>query len=154
MQKLLILRNMKITMGIIEQIGWSKWRARCRAVTQKDTSTTVAHSRTSPELMIGQQLRGGSKLKTRRTVALAAGRRYSSQYQLGCEEVETKQEKTDGCSLPDTHPLAQDQTPMATRCFKILPSCQFRHHKRGIDLGPHLQVFRCPRKERFVSTDR
>ena len=68
MQKLLILRNMKITIGIIEQIGWSKWRARCRAVTQKDTSTTVAHSRTSPELMIEQQLRGGSKLKTRRTV--------------------------------------------------------------------------------------
>ena len=73
MQKLLILRNMKITIGIIEHIGWSKWRARCRAVTQKETSTTVAHSRTSPELMIEQQLRGGSKLKTRRTVC-AGGR--------------------------------------------------------------------------------
>ena len=106
-------QNMKITKAIISKFGYSRRCPRCRALTQGEASTTLAHSRECRE-RIEQQIRSDSELKTRLEAAEERKTRYLAgeverfaqatghhSSPVGSEEIGTKRRRT--VDQADTH---------------------------------------------------
>ena len=101
-------RNMKITKAIINKFGYPRRCPRCRALTQGEASTTLAHSRECRE-RIEQQIRSDSELKQRLEAAEERKTRYlageveriAQASPVGSEEMGTKRRRT--VDQADTH---------------------------------------------------
>ena len=74
-------RNMKITKAIINKFGYSRRCPRCRALTQGEASTTLAHSRECLE-RIEQQIRSDSELTKHALKLQRSAKHVTSQERL------------------------------------------------------------------------